>query len=73
MEEVTIMRASVAPQPSFADFELQSQGIAQNKTLDAISDLLDRHGLEPCTADASFEHRVDHAITRDLVVAVKSD
>jgi len=38
------MRASVVPQPSFADLELQSQSIATNKTLDAISDLLDRHG-----------------------------
>lgn len=38
------MRASFVPQPSFADLELQSQDIATNKTLYAISDLLDRHG-----------------------------
>jgi hypothetical protein len=40
---------------------------------DELVELLGRHGLEPRTGDASFEHRVDHAITRDLVVAVKPD
>jgi hypothetical protein len=40
---------------------------------DALVDILSRHGLDlaPTTADASFEHRVDQAITRDLVVALK--
>jgi|SRR5438067_1261472 len=38
-----------------------------------LVELLGRHGLEPRPGDPSFEHRVDHAITRDLVVAVKSD
>ena len=40
---------------------------------DALVGLLDRHGLAVCTDDAfcRFEHRVDHAITRDLVVATK--
>jgi len=40
---------------------------------DALVDLLGRHGLA-VRADApysGFEHRVDHAITRDLVVATK--
>jgi hypothetical protein len=44
------------------------------KTLarDALVDLIRRHGLEPRRSDdVSFRHRVDHAITRDLVVAVK--
>jgi len=38
---------------------------------DALVDILVRHGLElaPATAGTSFEHRVDQAITRDLVVA----
>jgi hypothetical protein len=38
-----------------------------------LVDTLSRHGLDlaPTTADASFEHRVDQAITRDLVVALK--
>src|SRR5438105_1159409 len=40
---------------------------------DELVDLLVRHGLAPRTGDASFEHRVDHAITRDLVVAVRPD
>ncbi len=40
---------------------------------DALVDILARHGLDlaPATTGASFEHRVDQAITRDLVVAVK--
>jgi hypothetical protein len=39
---------------------------------DALVDLLRLHGLEPRRPhDDSFRHRVDHAITRDLVVAVK--
>jgi hypothetical protein len=40
---------------------------------DALVDILSRHGLDlaPTTADASFEHRVDQAITRDLAVALK--
>jgi hypothetical protein len=40
---------------------------------DALVDILARHGLDlaPATAGTSFEHRVDQAITRDLVVAVK--
>jgi hypothetical protein len=39
----------------------------------ALLDLLAAHGLQVCTDDAfgQFEHRVDQAITRDLVVAVK--
>jgi hypothetical protein len=44
------------------------------KTLerDVLVDLLRTHGLEPRRPDDhSFRHRVDHAITRDLVVAVK--
>ncbi len=41
---------------------------------DALVEILARHDLEPApaTADASFEHRVDQAITRDVVVARKS-
>jgi hypothetical protein len=39
---------------------------------EALVDLLHAHGLEPRRPDdLSFRHRVDHAITRDLVVAVK--
>jgi hypothetical protein len=40
---------------------------------DELVDLVGRHGLEPCAGDSweQFAHRVDHAITRDLVVAVK--
>jgi hypothetical protein len=40
---------------------------------DALAGLLAAHGLAVCAdeAFARFEHRVDHAITRDLVVAVK--
>jgi hypothetical protein len=40
---------------------------------DALVDLLGAHGLAARTGDAfeRFEHRVDQAITRDLVVAVK--
>jgi hypothetical protein len=39
---------------------------------DALVGLLHAHGLEPRRpGDESFRHRVDHAITRDLVVAVK--
>jgi hypothetical protein len=40
---------------------------------DSLVDLLARHGLDlaPATAGTNFEHRVDQAITRDLVVAVK--
>src|SRR3972149_3599245 len=37
------MRTSVAPQPTFADLELQSQ-VVLDQTLEAISELLDRHG-----------------------------
>ncbi len=38
---------------------------------DELVGLLDARGLVPVEHEASFEHRVDHAITRDLVVAVK--
>jgi len=38
------MREAQAPQPSFADVELQRQGITLDGTLQAISDLLDQHG-----------------------------
>src|SRR5712691_7392273 len=38
------MRDTEAPQPSFADAELQGQGITLDGTLQAISDLLDQHG-----------------------------
>jgi hypothetical protein len=39
---------------------------------DELIDVLTRHGLVPETTEgASFEHRVDQSITRDLVVAVK--
>jgi hypothetical protein len=40
---------------------------------DLLVDLLGRHGVSPCTAAGygEFSHRVDQAITRDLVVAVK--
>ena len=44
------------------------------KTLgrDALVGLLRAHGVEPRRPeDGSFRHRVDHAITRDVVVAVK--
>ncbi len=37
----------------------------------ALTEILRRHGLAPATWDESFEHRVDQAITRDLIVAVK--
>ncbi len=39
----------------------------------ALVDVLDAHGLRVCEGDAfaQFAHRVDQAITRDLVVAVK--
>jgi hypothetical protein len=42
-------------------------------TRDALVDILARHGLDlaPATAGTSFEHRVDQAITRDVVVARK--
>jgi hypothetical protein len=38
-----------------------------------LVDLLGRHGLQPCNGEEheQFAHRVDHAITRDLVVATK--
>lgn len=38
---------------------------------DELVGLLHARGLVPVEHEASFEHRVDHAITRDLVVAVK--
>src|SRR5881397_2832351 len=38
------MRETQAPQPSFADMELQRQGLTLDATLQAISDLLDQHG-----------------------------
>jgi hypothetical protein len=40
---------------------------------DALVDRLARHGLSPCGGPGyeQFSHRVDQAITRDLVVAVK--
>jgi hypothetical protein len=38
---------------------------------DELLGLLHARGLVPVEHEASFEHRVDHAITRDLVVAVK--
>jgi hypothetical protein len=39
---------------------------------DALVEVLRSHGLDPRRPDdPSFRHRVDHAITRDLVVAVK--
>ncbi len=40
---------------------------------DALVELVARHGLVPSISPVSFEHRVDQAITRDLVVAVKPD
>jgi hypothetical protein len=44
-----------------------------NKVLarDELVALLHARDLVPVEHEASFEHRVDHAITRDLVVAVK--
>ncbi|MCU1465068.1 MAG: Methyltransferase domain [Actinomycetia bacterium] len=36
-----------------------------------LVEILHARGLVPVEHEASFEHRVDHAITRDLVVAVK--
>src|SRR5213594_4996374 len=38
------MRDTETPQPSFADVELQRQGITLDGTLQAVSDLLDEHG-----------------------------
>jgi len=38
---------------------------------DRLIEVLGEHGLEVATRDRPFEHRVDQAITRDLVVAVK--
>jgi hypothetical protein len=38
---------------------------------DELVALLHSRGLVPVQHEVSFEHRVDHAITRDLVVAVK--
>src|SRR2546426_273325 len=38
------MRDTDEPQPSFADMELQTQGITLEKTLQAVSDLLDQQG-----------------------------
>ncbi len=38
---------------------------------DVLVELLGRHGLAVAPVAASFEHRVDAAITRDVVVAVK--
>jgi hypothetical protein len=39
---------------------------------DTLVEMLRAHGLEPRRPDdLSFRHRVDHAITRDVVVAVK--
>jgi hypothetical protein len=38
---------------------------------DELVEILNAGGLVPVEHEASFEHRVDHAITRDLVVAVK--
>jgi hypothetical protein len=51
-------------------------GLSWNSRVLARADLvglLARHGLAVCTGDAyeQFSHRVDHAITRDLAVAVK--
>lgn len=49
-------------------------GLSWNtKTLSrgTLVDLLAGYGLAEHETDAVFEHRVDHAITRDLVVAVK--
>jgi hypothetical protein len=41
---------------------------------DTLVGLLRTHGLEPRRPDDdSFRHRVDHAITRDLIVAVKPE
>jgi IS5 family transposase len=38
------MRDTDEPQPSFADAELQNQGITLDGTLQAVSDLVDKHG-----------------------------
>ena len=38
------MRLSVRPQPSFADLELQRQGLAMDATLQAIGHVLDAAG-----------------------------
>lgn len=38
------MRAAIHAQPSFADFELQAQGLALEPALQRIADLLDHHG-----------------------------
>jgi len=53
-----------------------AMGVSWNTKVVARADLvgvLARHGLAVCTGDAyeQFSHRVDHAITRDLAVAVK--
>jgi hypothetical protein len=53
-----------------------AMGVSWNAKVVARADLvgvLARHGLAVCTGDAyeQFSHRVDHAITRDLAVAVK--
>jgi hypothetical protein len=53
-----------------------AMGLSWNAKVVARADLvgvLARHGLAVCTGDAyeQFSHRVDHAITRDLAVAVK--
>src|SRR5712691_6968757 len=38
------MRSAAHHQPSFADVELQSQGVTLDNTLQAVSDLFDQHG-----------------------------
>ena len=38
------MRAALPPQPSFADLDLQAQGLRLDPLLQAIADLLDEHG-----------------------------
>lgn len=53
-----------------------AMGVSWNAKVVARADLvgvLARHGLAVCTGDAyeQFSHRVDHAITRALAVAVK--
>ena len=37
------MRALCSPQPSFADVELQAQGLALDATLQTIATILDQH------------------------------
>lgn len=37
------MRATCSPQPSFADVELQAQGLALDATLQTIATILDEH------------------------------